>query len=76
MQGDKLMRLPSHTYDTMDLVRNMSIPADGPEEVMTAEEYLQPQASEHAADMSMSILYHINDGLEMVFSSSCLPITN
>jgi len=37
------MRLPSHSYDTLDLVRNMSIPADGPEQVITADEYLHPQ---------------------------------
>ena len=42
-QGDKLLRLPSHTYDTKDLVRNMSVAADGPEEIIEADEYLQPQ---------------------------------
>jgi hypothetical protein len=68
-QGDKLMRLPSHTYDTIDLVRNMSIPADGPEEVITAEEYLQPQtaaARHRRAIAGGTIPYHINGALELV----------
>ena len=44
-QGDKWMRLPSTTYDTNDLIRSLSI-ADGPEEVIDAEEYLHPQPPE------------------------------
>lgn len=46
LKGDKLLRLPSHTYDTKDLIRNMSVGADGaegPEEIIEADEYLQPQ---------------------------------
>ena len=38
-----MLRLPSHSYDSKDLVRNMSIAGDGPEEIIDAEEYLQPQ---------------------------------
>ena len=38
-----LLRLPSHTYDCGELVRNMSVVQDGPETIMDAEEYLQPQ---------------------------------
>lgn len=60
------MRLPSQTYDTADLVRNMSIPADGPEEVVTAEEYLHPQGNNMCVDHMTSIKYHINGALEMV----------
>ena len=37
------MRLPSHTIDTKDLIRSMSVGADGPEVIMDAEDYLQPQ---------------------------------
>ncbi len=37
------MRLPNHSFDTRDLVRSMSVAQDGPEEVMDAEDYLQPQ---------------------------------
>jgi hypothetical protein len=68
------MRLPSHTYDTLDLVRNMSISADGPEEVITAEEYLQPQtaAARHRRAVAGgtgtgAIPYHINGALELVY---------
>jgi len=35
------MRLPTQTYDTRDLLAGAG--SDGPEEVMSAEEYLQPQ---------------------------------
>jgi len=71
LQGDKLMRLPSHSYDTLDLVRNMSIPADGPEQVITADEYLHPQsaAARHQRGLNAapgSIPYHINGALELV----------
>jgi len=67
------MRLPSHSYDTVDLVRNMSIPADGPEQVITADEYLHPQsaAARHQRGLTApgaKIPYHINGALEMVSS--------
>lgn len=39
------MRLPSHTNDPHDLVQSMSVNTDGPEEIMDAEDYLQPQNS-------------------------------
>ena len=45
MQGDKLMRLPSHTYDPKDLIRNMSVAVDGPEEVIEGDDYLQPTST-------------------------------
>ena len=38
-----MLRLPNHSYDSKDLVCN-SIAGDGPEEIVDAEEYLQPQA--------------------------------
>jgi len=65
------MRLPSHSYDTLDLVRNMSIPADGPEQVITADEYLHPQsaAARHQRGLTAAggkIPYHINGALELV----------
>lgn len=41
-QGDKLMRLPSHSYDKNDLARSLSVAVDGPEEVIEADDYLQP----------------------------------
>jgi len=68
------MRLPSHSYDTLDLVRNMSIPADGPEQVITADEYLHPQtaAARHQRGLTTAaskIPFHINGALEMVGSS-------
>jgi len=74
------MRLPSHTYDTLDLVRNMSITADGPEEVITAEEYLQPQAAAarhrravaSGGTSSGTIPYHINGALELVSEESLI----
>ena len=44
LQGDKLMRLPSYSYDKDDLARHLSIAAeDGPETVIEADDYLQPQ---------------------------------
>lgn len=42
ISGDKLMRLPSHSYDKNDLARSLSVAVDGPEEVIEAEDYLQP----------------------------------
>ncbi|XP_033729061.1 epidermal growth factor receptor-like isoform X2 [Pecten maximus] len=41
---DKLMRLPSHSYDKNDLARSLSVAGDGPEEVVEADDYLQPQS--------------------------------
>ncbi|XP_045177592.2 epidermal growth factor receptor-like isoform X3 [Mercenaria mercenaria] len=41
-EGDKLMRLPSYSYDKDDLARHLSVAAEGPEEVIEADEYLQP----------------------------------
>jgi len=65
------MRLPSHDFNTIELVRNMSIPVDGPEEVLTAEEYFHPPGSQeanglHNTERYNSMLYHINGGLEVV----------
>lgn len=37
------MRLPSTTPDWRDLMRGMSITSDGPEALMSAEDYLNPQ---------------------------------
>ncbi|XP_064475004.1 epidermal growth factor receptor-like isoform X2 [Ornithodoros turicata] len=43
--GDKLMRLPSYTaQDEKELIRNLSMPIEGAEVIMDAEEYLQPKA--------------------------------
>ncbi|EEC14327.1 epidermal growth factor receptor, putative, partial [Ixodes scapularis] len=43
VSGDKLMRLPSYTpQDEKELIRNLSMPMEGPEVIMDAEEYLQP----------------------------------
>ena len=39
------MRLPSHTYDPKDLIRSMSVAGDGPEDVIGADDYLQPRSS-------------------------------
>ncbi|KAH9498588.1 hypothetical protein Btru_007466 [Bulinus truncatus] len=39
IEGDALMRLPSVSYDKHELVHGMT---DGPENIMEAEEYLQP----------------------------------
>ena len=41
-QGDKLMRLPSYSYDKDDLARHLSVAGDGDEEVIEADDYLQP----------------------------------
>lgn len=46
IQGDKLMRLPSYTQqDEKELIRTLSMPIEGPETIMDAEEYLQPSKS-------------------------------
>ena len=44
-QGDKLMRLPSQTIGKEELLRSMSVAEEGPEEMMDAEDYLQPTSS-------------------------------
>ncbi|GAB1602446.1 epidermal growth factor receptor-like isoform X2 [Argonauta hians] len=44
IEGDKLMRLPSATYDKRDLLQSLSL-AEGPEELVEAEDYLMPQSS-------------------------------
>lgn len=49
-QGDRLMRLPSHSYDKNDLARSLSVAGDGPEEVIEAEDYLQPQSHDQGAE--------------------------
>ncbi|KAL3854543.1 hypothetical protein ACJMK2_013807, partial [Sinanodonta woodiana] len=54
-EGDKLMRLPSYSYDKNDLARHLSVAQDGPEEVIEADDYLQPRSSQH-------ILNHVADG--------------
>lgn len=40
------MRLPSHNYDTRDLIRSISGGTEGPEEIVEAEDYLQPTSTE------------------------------
>ncbi|KAI1292179.1 Epidermal growth factor receptor [Halotydeus destructor] len=45
--GDKLMRLPSYTQqDEKELIKTLSMPIEGPEAIMDAEEYLQPAKSQ------------------------------
>lgn len=45
--GDKLMRLPSYTQqDEKELIKTLSMPIEGPEVIMDAEEYLQPSKSQ------------------------------
>ena len=49
--GDKLMRLPSYTpQDEKELIHTLSMPIDGPEVIMDAEEYLQPKLQQVAFD--------------------------
>ncbi|XP_023221875.1 epidermal growth factor receptor-like isoform X2 [Centruroides sculpturatus] len=49
--GDKLMRLPSYTpQDEKELIRTLSMPNEGPEIVMDAEEYLQPKLQPSTTD--------------------------
>lgn len=51
IQGDKLMRLPSYTQqDEKELIRTLSMPIEGPETIMDAEEYLQPSKAHNGAD--------------------------
>lgn len=46
IQGDALMRLPSYTtQDEKELLRSISMPLEGPERIVDAEEYLQPSKS-------------------------------
>lgn len=46
INGDSLMRLPSYTQqDEKELIRSLSMPIEGPETIMDAEEYLQPSKS-------------------------------
>ncbi|XP_074662083.1 epidermal growth factor receptor-like [Tubulanus polymorphus] len=61
IRGDKLLRLPSHTYDTNDLVRSMSVSGDGPETVMDAEDYLSPKMLLSGEDESPDV--DIKDGI-------------
>ena len=50
------MRLPSHSTESRrDMFRNMSVSTDGPEEIVEAEEYLQPSED----DMSGSPTYPV-----------------
>ena len=45
INGDSLMRLPSYTQqDEKELIRSLSMPIEGPETIMDAEEYLQPSS--------------------------------
>ena len=41
------MRLPSHNQDTKDILRNMSIASDTPEDfrIIEADDYLQPRGT-------------------------------
>lgn len=56
MQGDTLMRLPSYSYDKDDLARHLSVAQEGPEEVVEADEYLQPQpTTPQSADSSAKV---------------------
>lgn len=51
IHGDSLMRLPSYTQqDEKELIRSLSMPNEGPETIMDAEEYLQPSKSMHGFD--------------------------
>ncbi|KAK3601290.1 hypothetical protein CHS0354_011886 [Potamilus streckersoni] len=65
IQGDKLMRLPSYSYDKNDLARHLSVAQDGPEEVIEADDYLQPRSSQH-------IQNHVADGATPVIKT---PLT-
>lgn len=53
IKGDKLMRLPSYTQqDEKELIRSLSMPIEGPERIMDAEEYLQPSKELHNLNSS------------------------
>ena len=43
MQGDELMRLTSETPDIREMMRGFSQMSDGPEAVVTADDYLNPR---------------------------------
>ena len=48
LKGDKLMRLPSQDVpDSRDLVKSMSLDLEGPEDVVSADDYLRPQDMSH-----------------------------
>ena len=52
------MRLPSYSYDKDDLARHLSVAAEGPEEVIEADEYLQPQpTTPQSADSSQKVSF-------------------
>ena len=62
------MRLPSYSYDKDDLARHLSVAAEGPEEVVEADEYLQPQpSSPHGAENGAKVC--IKDFTRPLFSS-------
>lgn len=43
IEGDRLLRLPHYSKeDEQELIKNLSMPSEGPETVMDAEEYLRP----------------------------------
>ena len=44
------MRLPSHSYDPKDLIRHLSVVADGPEEIIEADDYLMPQSQAQSTE--------------------------
>ena len=63
------MRLPSYSYDKDDLARHLSVAAEGPEEVVEADEYLQPQpSSPHGAENGAKVC--IEDFTRSLFSSA------
>ena len=73
------MRLPSHSVNTHDLVRSISVAQDGPELVMDAEDYLQPQSvSVTTPEMESAIESHrprMNGKIpNSVSSSGNLPV--
>ncbi|KAL5006104.1 hypothetical protein ScPMuIL_017262 [Solemya velum] len=68
IQGDRLMRLPSHSIDKGDLIRSLSVAADGPEEVIEAEEYLQPQTRQTADNNNVPLLQAYPGGATNVYA--------
>ncbi|CAI9728992.1 epidermal growth factor receptor-like isoform X2 [Octopus vulgaris] len=67
IEGDKLMRLPSLTYDKRDLLQSLSLVTEGPEELVEAEDYLMPQSSQGAADGNGD---NNNDGTKIASGNS------
>ncbi|XP_014767891.1 epidermal growth factor receptor isoform X1 [Octopus bimaculoides] len=67
IEGDKLMRLPSLTYDKRDLLQSLSLATEGPEELVEAEDYLMPQSSQAAADSNGD---NNNDGSKIASGNS------